>query len=134
MTKKDFRPVLKEIIKGYIHPFFKKWGFKRKANKFIKVEGDITKICMVYSSRNNYRDDIEFRLEMYIIKGEEEVASEHLGIIKTGRDTWYELHKGVDVDALKTLIASDVVNVAKPWFDGGWKNYIHDWSKHLFEK
>ena len=149
MTTDNLKIDFDEICKGTIIPFFKEFGFKKKATHFTRKINDITQCFNIQKSQwNSYYDNVTFTFnfgfynaDISSIVADKETQNEfpktydcfiqnRLGTFSHKRDHWYTLSKNIDVKKTAEQIKNDLEKYLKPMFD----NYTSlDTLKSLIE-
>lgn len=122
-----------EVLKEVITPQLKSLGFKKSGNNFYRDLGDIGQCFNVQQSRWNTADAKTFCFNLGLIHKEiykdlgyvdfPQFPKEYdcpvrcrSGLLKFGKDDWYELSSQTDFETLKATIAYDFVTYIKPFF------------------
>ncbi|MBW2992848.1 methyltransferase domain-containing protein [Candidatus Woesearchaeota archaeon] len=118
-TPGNQQDILKGIVKDTIWPIFKKLGFKRKGNRFVKEEKNFIKEVWVVSSRWNTKDNVEFSVAMEAKdKRTGKIPyTERVKDLKTGKPAWYILNPRVDVKKLESDIERDIKGHLIPYIE-----------------
>lgn len=123
MVRKTQQQRLKDIIKTNIAPAMKEAGFKKKGNWFNRQGQENTDFLNVMSSQWNDKGNVNFTLEMYVMPNgkrpvyDEGIACERIGVLKSGKDNWYNLTSKVNQEKLGQEIEQDIAEYAMDFFN-----------------
>jgi len=135
MTTEKLNAEFDEILKEIVGRFFRKMGFRRKAQNFLRVTDDITQTFNVQKSQTNISFDRFyftfnfgfFNNDIYNITWDNDTQIEFPGVAESfiqsqlgnyshKRDHWYELSPRIDMKRVSLDIKADLENDLKPLF------------------
>ena len=136
MTADNLKSDFDIILKGTIVPFFKKHGFKRKAQNFFRQTNDIAQCFNVQRSQwNSYHDDMSFTFNLGFYnqnirniswdkddkiefpKTTDCFIQDRLGTYSHKRDHWYVIKKTISLTQTAQQIQNDLDNFLLPLFE-----------------
>ena len=108
--------IFKKLVKHFVDHIMKESGFKKKGNRYIKLDRYSKELWIQLSSCNNY-EDVQFTINLYINEGKKEIKSTRLNFVKGEKDNWYVLNPTVDFKKLGHMVNHDIITYAIPFFD-----------------
>lgn len=118
------------IIKDSLAPLMKKYHFKKKGHKFIRIDNELSYIITTYKSRSNTKDRLDFRIEWGIDLREDKkkpllpykseiIYGTLYDITKSSKDQWYQLSNlfclSINDEAIKHDISQSLEDMVIPF-------------------
>lgn len=130
----DVARSIDEVIKLGLADLLKTHGFKKSGRNWHRADGENWLIVNVQASRSNFGEIGKFTVNLGVyaaavaalagqgaINGKpkeyDSTIRERLGNLAYGRDHWWEIESGSNLDLISADLVEKMLSVGIPWFD-----------------
>jgi uncharacterized protein DUF4304 len=112
------------MIRDEIGPWLRERGFRKRRNRFRRVDRDGWQVVDFQASSWGSRDDVRFTINLWVgvteLEGAEADAQvqQRVGaLLPSGEDHWWPLDADTDTSALATELRAVLAELCIPWLD-----------------